>query len=181
MSPKTYSSEGIILARRNFGEADRIISIYTKDYGRLSFIAKGVRKLTSRKRASLEVFTHISFLAHRGKSLDIITEAQTLEYYRNMRKSLKKVSLAYFFCEVVGRITREGEGNEELYDLTLTYLEELKTAKTLKRLRYKFIYEILTLLGFWPKDKTLPNPDYVLESVLERQLSSIRVGKKLLA
>jgi len=181
VTPKTYSSYGIVLARKNYGEADRIISIYTKDFGRLSFIAKGVRKLTSRKRASLEVFTHIIFLAHRGKSLDLIVETQILDSFRSIRKSLRKVSLAYFFCEVVGRITREGEKNEELYDLFLNYLESLRNSRELKSLRLVFISEVLTLLGFWPRGKALPNPDSILESVLERQLSTVRVGKKLLA
>lgn len=175
-----YSSYGIVIARRNYGEADRIVSIFTKQFGKISYIAKGIRKPTSRKKASLEVFTHINFLAHKGRGLDLILETQTLESFISVRKSLKKVSLAYFFCEVVGRITREGEKNQELYELLLDYLGTLKTAKKLKSLRYKFVYEVLVLLGFWPKGRDIPNPDSVLESVLERQLSSVRVGKKIL-
>ena len=178
---KNFSSEGVVLARRSYGEADRIVSIYSKHFGRLSFIANGVRRPTSRKRASLEIFTHLSFLANRGRSLDLIMETQTIDSYRAIRKSLKKVSLAYFFCEVVGRITREEEKNLELYDLLLNYLEALKTEKNLKSFRLKFIYEVLTLLGFWPKGRQIPNPDGLLESVLERRLSSVRVGKKLLS
>ena len=176
---KNFSSEGIVLARKPYGEADKIVSIYSKHFGRLSFMAKGVRRPTSRKRASLEIFTHVSFLAHSGRNLDLIIETQTLDSYRAIRKSLKRVSLAYFFCEVVGRITRDGEKNLELYNLLLNYLETLKTEKGLRSLRLKFIYEVLTLLGFWPKGKEIPNPDGLLESVLEHRLSSLRVGRKL--
>jgi DNA repair protein RecO (recombination protein O) len=181
MHSKSYSTEGIVLTRRNYGEADRIVSIYTKHFGRISFLARGVRKLTSRKRASLEVFTHINFLAHKGRGIDLILESKILESFRGIRKSLKKVSLAYFFCEVVGRITREAEKNEELYGLLLDYFGRLRKAKNLKSLRFKFIYEVLTLLGFWPRGKAIINYDATLETVLERKLSSIRVGKKLLA
>lgn len=178
---RNFSSEGIVLARRTYGEADRIVSIYSKHFGRLSFIAKGIRRPTSRKRASLEVFTHINFFAHQGKGLDLILETEIIDSYREIRKSLKKVSLAYFFCEVVGRITRESEKNLELYDLLVGYLEILKTDKNLKTLRLKFIYDVLVLMGFWPKGKKIPNPDALLEAVLERRLSSLRVGKKLLS
>jgi len=176
---KTFSSEGIVLARKNYGEADRIVSIFSKHFGRLSFIAKGVRRPISRKRASLEIFTHISFFAHSGRSLDLILETQIIDSFREIRKSLKKVSLAYFYCEVVGRITREAEKNLELYNLLLNYLEELKTEKNLKSVRLKFIYDVLVIMGFWPKGKEIPNPDALLEAVLERRLSSVRVGKKL--
>ena len=180
MYSKNYSTEGVVLARRNYGEADRIVSIYTKHFGRLSYMAKGIRKPTSRKRASLEIFSSVSFLAHKGRSLDLITETQTLETFRSIRKSLSRVALAYFFCEVIGKITREAEKNEELYNLLLKYLNELKTSRRLRTLRHNFSYDVLILLGFLPRGKPPPDMDSVLESVLERGLSSLRVGKKLL-
>src|SRR5579859_4753812 len=117
MNYKTYSSEGFILARRNFGEADRILVLFTKDFGRISLIAKGVRKLTSRKRGGIEVFNKIKFSAVKGKSLDILTEVNVIDSYESVRNDLKKVSLAYYFCEVIGRVTRDGEKHSELFDI----------------------------------------------------------------
>ena len=142
-------------------------------------MAKGVRKPTSRKRAALEVFSHLSFNAHSGKNLDLILETQIIDSFREIRRSLKKVSLAYFFCEVIGRITREGERNTDLFNLLVGYQQKLKTEINLKQLRLKFVYDVLVLMGFWPKGKAIPNPDALLESVLERRLSTLRVGKKL--
>jgi len=69
---KNYSSKGIVLAKRNFSETDRIIVLYTKNLGKISLIAKGVRKLKSRKRGSLEVFNLISFSAAKTRLLLII-------------------------------------------------------------------------------------------------------------
>ncbi|MFV1917446.1 MAG: DNA repair protein RecO [Patescibacteria group bacterium] len=181
MRPRSYSSEGIVLARRNYGEADRILVIYSKNYGKLSLMAKGVRMLKSRKRGSLEVFSHINFSAARGKSLDIMTEAEYIDFYPQIRKNLNKVAVAYFFMETIGRVTQEGEKNEALYLLLLKKLSNLKTSKTLKNLRKEFIYEVLTQVGFWPRGKKLDNHDQVLEDVVEREMSSARVGKKLLS
>ncbi len=179
MRPHNYKSEGIILARKNYGEADRILSVYSKDLGRVTLIAKGIRRPNSRKRGHLEIFNLIKFQAVSSHGFDIMTEAEVTDNYSEIRKSLKKVSLAYYFVEVTSKVTRELEPNQELFDLLQRYLEELKVSKKLKKLRFDFITEILTLLGFWPKDKELPDPDGQLEEVIERQVYSKRVGKKI--
>lgn len=179
MKPKNYSSEGIILAQKKYGEADRILVIFSKKYGKLSFIAKGVRKLKSKKRGSLEVFNHIVFSAAKGRNLDIITEVETKNSFERIRKNLKKASVSYFFVETVGRLTKDEEKNIELFNLLLNYLKKLTKTKKLKELRNKFTYDVLVLLGFWPKGKTLLDPDSKLEEITERKINSVRVGKKL--
>ena len=109
-----------------------------------------------------------------------MTEAEIIENFAEIRKSLKKVALAYYFMEVVGRTTHEGEKHSELYENILENLRRLKTAKELKKLRKQFVYESLSILGFWPKGKILLDPDAKLAEVTERNLSSVRVGKRLL-
>ena len=157
------------MARRNFSEADRILIVYSKHYGKLHLIAKGVRKPKSRKRGSLEVFSHIKFSAARGKNLDIMTEVEIIESFQDIRKNLKKVAVAYFLIETVGRLTREGEKNLKLYSDTLKNIRMLKIARRLRKLRQQFVYDTLVLLGFWPKGKKMINPDSTLESVVERE------------
>ncbi|OGM24901.1 DNA repair protein RecO [Candidatus Woesebacteria bacterium RIFCSPHIGHO2_02_FULL_38_9] len=181
MRPKSYSTEGIVLARKKYSEADRIISILTRTYGKMSYIAKGVRYPKSRKRGSLEVFSYIKFQAVNIKSIPLITETQMIDSFQEMRKDLRKVSVGYFFTEVIGRITRENETNEELFNILLNTLRKLKYTISLKTLRNDFTYEVLTNLGFWPKGKILQNHDQKLEEVLERNLSTIRIGKKLVS
>lgn len=181
MRGKRYSSEGIVLARRSYSEADRILVVYSKNYGKVSLMAKGVRKPKSRKRGSLEVFSHIKFSAARGRNLDIIEEAEIIDSFQTIRKNLKKVAVAYYFMEVVGRVTREDKKNEKFFALILKNLQNLKTTKSLRKLREEFIFQTLVLLGFWPKGRIMDNPDKILENVVEREINSIRVGKKLLS
>ncbi|MDP3244066.1 MAG: DNA repair protein RecO, partial [bacterium] len=151
--------EGVVLARRNYGEADRILSLFCRKNGRQSFLAKGVRKPSSKKRGHIEVFSHIKFQASRSKGIDMITEVDTLENFKNIRLSLKRTSLAYYFMEAVGRSTREGEKHRELFDLINNYLQRLEKEKTLKKLKSDFIFSLLTTLGFWPRGKILQNPE----------------------
>src|SRR3990167_232676 len=97
MKPRNYTSEGIVLARKNYGEADRIIVIYSKHFGKLRLLAKGVRRPKSRKRGHIEVFSRLKFQVSRGKGMDLITEAEIIQNFSEIRKSLKKVTVA-FFC-----------------------------------------------------------------------------------
>ncbi len=180
MIPRSYSDEGIVLARRNFGEADRILSIYSKNHGRISAIAKGIRRTTSRKRGHLEIFSYIKFQIAEGYGIGILTEVETLNSFEKIRKDLKKVSLAYFFTEVIGKITHEHERNDGIFELILNYLEKLQIETRLRSLRMNFILELLTITGFWPKGKKLLDPDEKLEEVIERSINSIRVGRKVL-
>jgi len=179
MHSHSYSDEGIILARKNYSEADRILVVFSKNHGRISVLAKGVRKMGSRKRGHLEIFNHIKFQAVYGRGLDLITEAEIIENFTEVRKSLKRISLAYYFMEAVGRTTHDEEPHQELFDFILDYLNKLKTEIKLKDLRLTFIVKLLIILGFWPQGKTLINPEGKLEEVMERKLYSQRVGKKI--
>ena len=177
MKPHFYTDSGFVLSRRNFGEADRILSLFTKNLGRITLIAKGTRKPKSKKRGHIEVFTYVKFQAISGHGIDLMTEAEVVEDFVQIRLSLKKVSLAYYISEVVGKITHESEPNSELFDLIYTIFTKLKTAKRLRDLRKDFILKLLTLMGYWPEGKILANPDEELEKVIERNIWSFRIGK----
>lgn len=181
MTVHGYTSEGMVLTRRNFGEADRILSVFSKDKGRISVIAKGVRKTKSRKRGHIEVFSQIKFQVVSGHGLDIMTEVEIINDFKNVRKSLKKISLAYYFTEVVGKITHEGETNTDLYNLIIDTFARLEETHELKKLRLEFLQKILTLLGYHPKDIAILNLDEKLEEVTERQIFSERVGKRMIS
>ena len=180
MKQRTYSSEGIILSRKNYGEADRILTLYSKNHGKVILLAKGVRKLISRKRGHLEIFSEVKFSAVSGRGFDILTEAVTINNLNSLRSNLNKVSLAYYFCEVANKITKEEEKNEELFNLLSKSLNGLETAKNLKVFRKDFISKLLIELGYWPEKKKMINHDIELEEVLERKINSLRVGKKVL-
>lgn len=176
---KSYQTEGFVLAKIDYGEADRLLVIFTLKLGKVRLIAKGIRKLQSRKRGHIEVFNLVKIQAHRGRNLDILTEAEVVDHFPEIRVSLKKISLAYYFMEVVGRIIHDEEPNEDLFKLILDNLNNLKCTVNLKKLRLAFTTDLLTLLGFWPKGVLLNDPDIKLQEVLERELSTVRVGRRL--
>lgn len=180
MIPRSFSTEGFILSRKNYGEADRLLSIFTKHYGKIFLLAKGVRKPKSRKRGHIEIFTRVKFSYTKNDHFVLMNEAELIESYEVIRTNLKKTSLAYYFVEVISKILQEEEKHDDVYAILSKYMCLLTKNQKLKELRFGFVYELLVALGYWPRSKKIPDPDRVLESVLERQVNSMRVGRKLL-
>ena len=177
---RTFSTEGVVLSRKNYGEADRILTVYSKHFGKIRLLAKGVRRPKSRKRGHVEIFSRIKFSVSKGNGLDLITEAELVDSYDEVRRDLKKIALAYYLCEVLNATTREDEKNSAIFEKIVENLELLATENNLKEFRKKFVFEVLVSLGFWPREKTLLNPDFVLEEIVERKMNSARVGKIVL-
>lgn len=177
---RKFSSEGVILKRVNYGEADRFLTVYSKDFGKISLLAKGVRKPISRKRGHVEVFSLIKFSGVKGKTLYLLEEAWLIQSFPRIRDSLKKTLVAYFLLETVDKLTHEHEPNHNLYNLLLATLSKLQVATRLKSLRKNFVVEALIILGFWPMGKPLSDPDRVLRTIAEKEISTIRVGKRIL-
>lgn len=177
---RTYKTEGIIIKRRNIGEADRILTIFTKHYGKIKAVAKGVRKIKSRRAPHLELFNHVSLLLFRGKDLDIITEAQVINSFSNLRKDLEKVGLTFKVCELVDQLTREGVSQKEVFSLLSSCLVRIDHPKEmaigLGRVIRDFEIQLLQLLGFLPKGKALEKVDIsrFIEGIIEKKLKSRR-------
>lgn len=180
MKPRQYSSEGILIAKRSHSEADKIFVILAKKYGKIRLLAKGVKKLKSRKRGHLEVFSQVRFSAVNLPGMDLVTEVELINDFPTVRSNLSKMTLGFYFCEVVNKITREGEKHDDIYQLMLEHFNELENTKRLKLLRLKFIFNLLVLLGYWSQDKKMIEADQVLEQVIERRINSFQIGKKIL-
>ncbi|MCX6816300.1 MAG: DNA repair protein RecO [Candidatus Beckwithbacteria bacterium] len=145
---KTYKTYGLVLRQNNFGEADRLLTIFTKDHGKLRLLAKSVRKPSSRKRGHLELFSHAKIVCARGKNLDLITEADTIDNFSCLRQNLNRVRIAYLLCELVNDLTAENQEHEDVYNLLLFYLTQLNSTVAPKNLILNFEKSLLELLGF---------------------------------
>lgn len=179
MQPKKISSEGLVLSKKNHGEGDILFTIFTKEFGKGIFLAKGIRKLKSRKRGHLDTFNIVSFSASRGDGIFFIEEAQVIKHFPAIKKSLKKTALAYLFLEAALKGIEFEKEEDQLFDLLKDYLERLEEGSGLRQMKEEFLGDFLTSLGFWTGDGLPPEPEVFLEQVLEKPLSSVRVGKRI--
>ena len=147
--PRVYRAEGVILRRRNLGEADSIFTVFSGSEGKFEAIAKGVRKARSRMRGHLEPLTRSRVLVAQGRSLDVFTQAETVDSYRRLREDLEASAEALYCLELVDRFTEEREPLPDLYALLLATLELLQEEGGASVSRF-FELRLLSLLGYEP-------------------------------
>jgi DNA repair protein RecO (recombination protein O) len=143
--------EAVVLRHSDWGEADRLVGLFTRQLGKIRAIAKGVRKMRSRKAGHLEPFTRTSLLLARGRDMFIITQAETIQAHSPLREDLLLVGYASYVIELLDRFTYEEGENRALYRLLVDTLGRLSTEPDpILAVRY---YEIrlLDLLGFRPQ------------------------------
>jgi len=180
---KLYKTEAIILSRKNYGEADRILTAFTKEHGKIRCIAKGVRRVNSRRAPHLEIFTHCRIVLHRGKTLDSVTEVYPIHIFEHIRGDLERVGLAYLYCELVAALLADFQQHADVYDLLLVALTKLNTDKSTRFYESReFTLELLWTLGFLPRTKRLAGAKLqaFVESVAERHLRSPKMVRRLL-
>jgi DNA repair protein RecO (recombination protein O) len=114
---RVYASEAIVLRRTDFGEADRILTLFTPAYGKVRAIAKGARRTTSRLAGHLEPFTRTQLLLATGRELDIITQAEARERLDALRDDLWHATGAWYVAELVDRFLEDADPHPRLYRL----------------------------------------------------------------
>ena len=125
---RTYKTQAVVLKQIPLGEADRIITVCTPNMGLIRAVAKGVRRSKSKLRGHIELLNHISISLTRGRNLDIVSEAESINSFGNLRKNLKRLSIAFYIAEIVHGFSAEESPNIDLYRLLLTALSALEVA-----------------------------------------------------
>jgi DNA repair protein RecO (recombination protein O) len=128
---RSFRVEAVVLRHSDWGEADRILTLFTLEQGKLRAIAKGARKARSRKAGHLEPFMRSSLLLARGRDLLIVTQAETIDAHQPVRDDLLLSTHAYYVVELLDRFTYEEGENPALYRLLADTLARLSTGAPL--------------------------------------------------
>ena len=146
----TYKTKGIVLKRSNFGEADRLLTIFTEKYGLIRVIAKGVKKPLSKLAGHIELFCLTDFLIVEGKNLDLLTGAEIRKCFFNLRDNIAPTSKAFYLAEIVIRMLPESEPHPNIFKLFDDVLENLNSQNSDLLVVY-FEINILNELGYLPE------------------------------
>lgn len=145
-----YSTRAIILKHRDQGEADRVLTVMTPDLGKRTLLARGVRRPASRKAGHLEPFTHVQLLIARGRSWDLVTQADTVYAFRVLREDLERTAYAFYFVELVDAFAQEEDEHRDIFDLLLQALHLLEHTGRPALLARWFELALLRLSGYQP-------------------------------
>src|SRR5215216_3732849 len=121
-----YRSKGIVLRSIRYGEADRILDLYTRDAGLVSAIAKGIRRTRSRFGARLEPLSCVDFMAYHGRTLDTVTQAEVLRSFHGIREELSRFEAAAGMVGSVRALSAGDEADRRVFNLLYNGLVALE-------------------------------------------------------
>jgi DNA repair protein RecO (recombination protein O) len=148
---RLYRLSAIVLKRRDLGEADRILTVLSRDRGKTQLLAKGVRRTASRKAGHIEPFTYVELLVAKGSNLDLVTQAETLTAHRRLREDLWRSSHGYYVAELADAFTQDHDPNSALFDLLLATLDRLDALPQLTLVARYYEVHLLALAGYQPQ------------------------------
>jgi DNA repair protein RecO (recombination protein O) len=149
--PRSLSVEAVVLRHSDWGEADRVLTLYAQHAGKLRAVAKGARKLHSRKAGHLEPFTRVKLLLARGREFWIVTQAETVDAYLPLRENLVLTGYAAYLIELLDRFTYEEAETPGLFTLLVDGLGRLATLADPFIAVHYYEIRLLDVVGFRPQ------------------------------
>ncbi len=155
---KQLKTKAIVLARINYREADRIITLISEDYGKIRLMARGVRNMKSKLAGGIELFSvnDISFILGKG-DISTLVSSRLNTNYPNILTDLERVQAGYDFLKTIDRMTQDGSGSEyfDLLESALGGLNDSNLGKTV--LRLWFTSHLIAISGHSPNLSTDKN------------------------
>ncbi len=151
-------TEGVVLKHSNFQEADRLLVLYTKDFGKVTCIAKGARRPRSRKAGHVELGNWCRVFIAKGKNLDILTEVEIKKAFGQVDFTENKANQIYHLLELVDSLTPNNQKNEKVFNLLVNFLSKIKKDEDFNLISAVFKIKLLSRLGFFSA-KSLKNSE----------------------
>ena len=145
-----YKTEGVILRTRNLGEADKIVTLYTKARGKVVATARGARRTRNRLLGPTQIFTHGRYLIFEGKSIDTLSQGEIINSNQPLRDDLEKMAAAMYLCELVDVMVEVEAANEATFTLICNTLRMIDTGAISFALR-GFELKFMQQLGYQPQ------------------------------
>jgi DNA repair protein RecO len=161
---RLYVTDAIVLTRFDYGEADRIMTLFTPAHGKLKAIAKGVRRTKSRLGGSLEPLAELRVALARGRTFDVVTQVQVSHAWLRLRDSLESAATAWYLAELADRSLEERHEAEGLYALLRRSYELLDAGMDPGRVARWYEMHLADELGVRPEVDRCVECDRMLEA-----------------
>ena len=145
---RLYRVSAVVLRQRDLGETDRIVILYTRERGKLSAVAKGIKRPRSKLAGSLQLFSHAKVQLAAGRSLEVVTQAQAADIFYKLRGDMPRYAHASYAAELLDALTDEGLPDAALFDLLAETLGGLDVGGDPATLIRAFELKLLDHLGY---------------------------------
>ena len=150
-----HRSLGLIIKKEDRGEADRLFTVYTKDFGKVEILGKSIRKISSKLRQGAEIFylSELEFI--QGKGYKTLTDASPIEKFKNLRQDLNRLKTAYHVSEAVDGFIKGPEADERIWNLLFFIFRKINDpklpVKNLQLVYRYFLFNFVSFLGYGVK------------------------------
>ena len=149
--PRTYRCEAIILSYTPLGEADLLVTMFTRDQGKVRAVGKGARRSTSKLVGHLEPLTLMRMSMAHGRNMDIISQGEVVQSFSKLKEDLTGITKGLYLAELVDGFGAEDSANPELYRLMIETLLAIETdPESDMPLRF-FEFHLLQVSGLMPE------------------------------
>lgn len=144
-----YKTKAISIKASPFAEADKLVTLFSREFGKIRVLAKSACRVPSRLGGRVETFTYADYFIAKCKSLDIISQCEVLETFQAVRDDPAALRTGLYFLKLVDTGTVEGQSNPELFDLLLKALTVLKMKKDPRLIEKRFEKAFMHLEGIY--------------------------------
>lgn len=154
-----YSTTGIVIKKQNKGENDQVLTLFTKDFGKVDVLCRGLRKGSAKLAGHLALFNLADISFALGRQFKVLTFAREREIFGKLKKDNSKINAAFHAANLVDQYTISEEADDNVFHLVLGVLDylnrrEMNVLELKFFLRY-FEFKFLSILGYEPQDKTI--------------------------
>lgn len=144
-------TEAIVIRTTDYGESNKVLTVYTKDFGKMGIMARGAKKTKSRLSSVSQLFTHAHFLIQKGSGLGSLSQGEIIHSYRGIKQDIIKTAYGAYMVEFLDKVVEENKPSSALFEflsLSLNYLDEGIDPDILKAI---FEMKMLRISGVGPK------------------------------
>ncbi len=164
-----YKSESIILKTIPYSESSLVVIAFSKDYGRLALMAKGVKKSKTSQKGHLQSFMHNTLSYSKKSGMGILTSAFNINHFPELVTDIDKLSLAYEALTITHSVIQENQANESLFELLLQTLLNFNNAPSQKAPAHlnNFKKNFMALEGILPSNQNIANIDKMIGNYID--------------
>jgi len=145
-------TEAIVLKSADAGEVDRLLTIYSKELGKVRILAKGVKKIESKLRYSIEPFSYVQLILIEGRSFYILKDAVLIDQFLGVKRDLKKLVVAQKIREIIDQAIVGQEKDEDVWDLILRTFKKINQELIELSIVKEFFKNLIVFLGYDPQE-----------------------------
>ncbi|KKQ23593.1 MAG: repair protein RecO protein [Candidatus Roizmanbacteria bacterium GW2011_GWC2_37_13] len=173
--PRSLKTEAIVLRKRSLLGKDVLVSLFTESEGKVNVIAKGVKKITSRRSPHLETGNLISVQLHKKKDRNYLEGSNLLSGFSELKKDQNKVNILYQFFFVLERLLPEHQKEDVVYNLTKSFLIKLSKSVSNYDILPLYLNRLLNKLGYTKKDHDLIELEAIISDLINEKIPTIAI------